>query len=188
MQAKSLLMHPRFRLLLRYYLANYWFIKKPLFDHPHNEYGYYYNVKLDPSKGKSAMTSSSKIAKLGKGLCGAAIGSVVGYFGFIWLYNNGFYAMILPGAALGAGFSFLSRTSSKAYGALCGSLGIVLGLFSEWQIAPFKADDSFVFLVTHFYDLGTVELVMIGFGGLFAFWLGGNVSTTGKLKSSDSSD
>ena len=134
------------------------------------------------------MTSTSQIAKLCKGLCGAAIGSVVGYFGFIWLYNNGFYAMILPGAALGAGFGFLSQTSSKANGALCVSLAIVLGLFSEWRIAPFEADDSFVFLVTHFYELGTVELIMIGFGGLFAFWFGGNVSTTGKRRSSDSSD
>ena len=134
------------------------------------------------------MSSSSKIANLSKGLCGAAIGSVIGCLGFIWLYKNGLYAMILPGAALGAGFSFLSRTSSKTYGILCAALAIVLGLFSEWQVVQFKVDDSFLYLVTHFYELDTVDIVMIGLGGLFAFWLGRNVSTTRKRRSSDSSD
>lgn len=118
------------------------------------------------------MSSTFRVGALIRGLVGAAVGVLVGYFGFSWILGQGFYAMILPGAAVGLGFGLLSGVRCKGYGILCAVLGVALGLFLEWQFFPFREDDSLGFFLTHVHELKPISLVMIGLGGLFAFWFG----------------
>jgi hypothetical protein len=49
---------------------------------------------------------------------------------------------------------------------------LLLGLYTEWRYYPFKADDSFLYLLTHVYRLKPLTLGMIGLGTAFAFWFG----------------
>lgn len=106
------------------------------------------------------------------GLLGAVAGGAVGYFAFFLLARQGLYAMVLPGALLGLGCGALSGGKSNVLGVVCGLLGVLLGVFTEWRFAPFAADESFSFFVTHLKDVRTMALVMIALGGLFAFWFG----------------
>ncbi|MHC4176210.1 MAG: hypothetical protein ACYSWU_01815 [Planctomycetota bacterium] len=106
------------------------------------------------------------------GLLGAAGGGAIGYFVFFLLARQGLYAIVLPGALLGLGCGALSRGKSNLLGVVCGLLGLLLGVFIEWRFAPFVADNSLWFFVTHLDDLATIKLVMIALGGLFAFWFG----------------
>ena len=106
------------------------------------------------------------------GLAGAIGGGALGYFAFHFLARDGLYAMVLPGALLGLGCGALSGGKSTALGVVCGSLALVLGIVLEWQLAPFVADDSFPYFVTHIHELTTSTLVMIALGGLFGFWFG----------------
>ncbi|NJN05747.1 MAG: hypothetical protein HC814_04360 [Rhodobacteraceae bacterium] len=41
-------------------------------------------------------------ANLARGLIGAVLGGVVGWFAFFWIANQGFYMLALPGGLLGA--------------------------------------------------------------------------------------
>lgn len=113
-----------------------------------------------------------KTANWPLGLLGAVGGGAVGYFAFFLLARQGLYAMVLPGALLGLGCGALSGGKSNVLGVVCGLLGVLLGVVTEWRFAPFAADESFSFFVTHLKDVRTMALVMIALGGLFAFWFG----------------
>jgi len=52
-------------------------------------------------------------------LLGAFAGGLVGYFGFLWIARQGFYALVLPGGLLGVGAS-LFRNKSTGICILCG--------------------------------------------------------------------
>jgi hypothetical protein len=106
------------------------------------------------------------------GLVGAAIGGAVGYFAFFWILRYGFYAGVLPGALVGLGGGLLSRERSWLRGAILGLAGLALGLYAEWKFAPFVADESFTFMLTHILEKSPVKLFMLGLGAFFAFWWG----------------
>jgi hypothetical protein len=106
------------------------------------------------------------------GLVGAVLGGALGYAAFFWIEKQGFYALILPGALLGLGCGLLARHRSWPRGVACGLAAVALGLYTEWQFRPFNADGSFRYLVTHFHSLQPITLIMIGVGGLLAFWMG----------------
>ena len=106
------------------------------------------------------------------GLVGALAGGVLGYFAFFWMARQGFYALVLPGAALGLGCGLLSGGKSWGLGIVCGILGVMLGLTTEWRHAPFVANDSFPYFLTHVGDLRPFTLASIGLCGLFACWFG----------------
>src|SRR5437868_6343973 len=96
-------------------------------------------------------------------LAAAAVGGAAGYFAFIWLASMGFYGLVLPGGLLGlAAGTFKNR--SIAVAVVCGVAALILGLFAEWKFEPFVANDSFGYLVAHFYDLRPVTLLMIAAG------------------------
>jgi hypothetical protein len=114
----------------------------------------------------------SSIVSNALGLVGAAIGGVAGYALFFWIASKGYYGMMIPGALMGLGSSLLARHRSVPRGAVVGLSALVLGVYTEWRYAPFKADQSFGFLVTHLTDTSPITLLMIGFGALFAFWMG----------------
>jgi len=88
------------------------------------------------------MKADTKPANWPLGLVGAVAGGVLGYFVFSWMIRQGFYALALPGFAVGLGCGLLSGGRSRGLGLVCGVLGIMLGLITEWRHAPFIADGS----------------------------------------------
>ena len=64
-------------------------------------------------------------------LIGAAASGALENFVTVWLYQQGFYAMLLPGAALGLGCGALSGGSSKLLGLVYVLLGVLLGIYTE---------------------------------------------------------
>jgi hypothetical protein len=107
---------------------------------------------------------------LGLGLMGAMVGGAVGYVGVGWLARQGLYGIALPGVLMGVGAGLLSRQSSRLLPGLCGALGLLLGLFTEWHYFPFSRDPSLVYFLGHLGDLQPVSWIMILLGGFAAFY------------------
>jgi len=103
-------------------------------------------------------------------ICGALVGGVVGYYGFVVLLDYGFYALALPGGLLGL-VSGIVRVRSRIVPVVCAVLAIAAGLFAEHRTAPFVADGGFGYFLVHVTDLGPLTLVQIGAGGLIGFWV-----------------
>ncbi len=80
-------------------------------------------------------------------LMGAGAGGLIGYFGFLWIAHQGFYALVLPGGLLGIGASLVPNRST-AICVVCGLIALVLGFLAEWQFAPFIKDSSLGFFLT----------------------------------------
>jgi hypothetical protein len=119
-----------------------------------------------------AVTSKEIISNI-LGLIGAVGGGVLGYYIFLWLINQGFYGLMIPGALLGLGCSLLSQHRSQTRGLLCGVAGLVLGMYSEWCYKTFlPPNDGFVYMVTHIHEKQPVTLLMLALGAVFAYWLG----------------
>jgi uncharacterized membrane protein len=118
------------------------------------------------------MTQNVKKANWILGLVGAAIGGVIGYYGFFLLTREGFYGLALPGALLGLGCGALSGGQSSSLGLVCCGLACLLGIFTEWKFRPFVADDGFTFFVAHIHDLSHTTLFMMALGGFFGYWFG----------------
>jgi hypothetical protein len=105
------------------------------------------------------------------GLAGALAGGAVGYFAFIWIARQGFYALMLPGALAGFGASLVVNNRSVLRGVLCGVFAVGLGLFAEWRFAPFIKESSLGYFLTHLGQLQPITLLMIAGGGTLGYWL-----------------
>ena len=103
---------------------------------------------------------------------GALAGAIIGYAMFVWLAQQGFYALAIPGAALGLGCGLSTRRRSLGTGLACGVLAILLGVFTEWRFFPFVKDGSLAFFISHFNELKPVTLLMIAAGGIFGAYFG----------------
>jgi hypothetical protein len=101
-------------------------------------------------------------------LLAATLGGVVGYFAFLWIAGQGFYAIMLPGILVGIFASFF-KSKSTAVCAICGCLALGFGLFAEWRFAPFVGDDSLRYFLSHLHQLRPITLLMIGAGVLMGF-------------------
>jgi hypothetical protein len=112
------------------------------------------------------------------GLIGAVAGGILGYYTFMWIVDQGFYGLMIPGALLGLGCGLLSQHRSHLRGAACAAAACVLGLYTEWRFAPFKADNSFAYLVGHVTELKPITQLMIVVGAFFAYWLGKDAGFT----------
>ena len=112
------------------------------------------------------------VASHGLGAVGAVLGSLVGYAVFFWVLRQGFYALVIPGAMLGAVCGMLARHESVGRGIACGVAGLALGLYSEWKWAPFRADEGFRYFLTHPHHLKPITIIMILLGAGMAFWMG----------------
>jgi hypothetical protein len=106
------------------------------------------------------------------GFIGAVAGGIVGYFLFFLLAGQGLYALVLVSAGPGLGGGLVLRGKSIGFGVACGLIGLLLGLFTEWRFAPFIADSSFTYFITHLHDLQVTTLILIAIGGLCGFWFG----------------
>ena len=111
-------------------------------------------------------------AHIVRAILGGAVGAIVGYAIYAWLVGQGFYALAIPGAALGLGCGLTTRRSSLPTGLACGVLAVLLGLFSEWRSFPFVKDDSLSYFISHAAELKPVTWIMIAAGGIFAAYFG----------------
>jgi hypothetical protein len=98
------------------------------------------------------------------------MGGVLGYFAFGWLARQGFYAVALPGALLGAGCGLFARRRSMPLSIICGLAALALGTFSEWSYFPFIADPGFGYFMAHLHLLPAIKLLLLGVGGVLGFW------------------
>jgi hypothetical protein len=106
------------------------------------------------------------------GVIGGVVGGIAGYLLFFWIIKQGFYALVLPGAAVGLGCGLLAQHRSVLRGIVCAIAGLALGLYTEWVYEPFAADKTFRYLVLHFYDMRGITLIMIALGTALSFYLG----------------
>ncbi len=106
------------------------------------------------------------------GMAGAVVGGAIGYYVFMFLAERGYLALLLPGAAIGIGCGYMSKTRSVPLGIVCGVLALGFGLFAEWMRAPFATDASFGFFISHPFDLPSVTQIFILLGGVCGFWFG----------------
>ena len=117
------------------------------------------------------MSDTAPMKNLLAGLAGALAGGAVGYFAFIWIARQGFYALMLPGALAGFGASLFVNNRSVLRGVLCGVFALGLGLFAEWRFAPLIKDSSLGYFLTHLGQLQPITLLMIAGGGILGYWL-----------------
>jgi hypothetical protein len=106
------------------------------------------------------------------GVIGGIVGGVFGFVLFFWISKQGYYALVVPGACVGLGCSLLARHRSVPRGVACAIAALLLGLYTEWRYETFPVDDRFGYLVTHFYLLPLLTLIMIGLGTALAYYLG----------------
>ncbi len=118
------------------------------------------------------MKATSIIFAWIRGAIGAAIGGVAGYFLFFFLVSHSLYGLALPGGLLGLGCGLLSGRRSVAIATVCMFAATALGLYTEWQFAPFVADDSLEYFVMHIHELRGITKVMLLVGTAGAFLLG----------------
>ena len=110
------------------------------------------------------MNESRRPRTIALGLLGAALGGGVGYFAFFWAARQGFYALILPPALLGLTAGYFARCRSTPLAIVCALAGLALGLYTEWRFAPFIADKSFPYFLTHVHQLKPFTLLMLALG------------------------
>ena len=126
--------------------------------------------------GKAILDASrdSIAVSFARGIVGAAIGGVIGWFAFEWLWHQQqLYALALPGALVGLGFGLLSRRSMLLGGLFCAVAGLGLMLVCEWKRAPFADDKSLVYFLTHLQHLNRqATYLLLAAGTAFAFWFG----------------
>ena len=125
--------------------------------------------------GKAILDASrdSIPVSFGRGVIGAAIGGAIGWFAFGWLLSQGFYALALPGALVGLGFSMLSRRSMLIGGLFCAVAGFALMVLCEWNHRAFSDDDSLLYFVTHLHQLDKqLTYLLLAVGTIIAFWFG----------------
>jgi len=118
------------------------------------------------------MESERRLSWIFRAIAGCALGGLIGYGLFAWLLSQGFYALVLPGAAVGMGCGLVSKQYSRSQAVLCGVLAVALGLFAEWRFFPFRIDDSPLYFLTHIYELSVVSLLMIALGAAIAVYMG----------------
>lgn len=103
-------------------------------------------------------------------LGGAAVGGLLGYFLFFMLAKQGFYALAVPGAFVGFGAGVV-KNNSLAVAVVSGIAATALGIFTEFHFAPFVADPSLGYFVTHLHQLQPVTWIMIAIGGAIGFYV-----------------
>jgi hypothetical protein len=118
------------------------------------------------------MSTNQRVLDYVLGILGGIVGGVVGYFVFFFAIGQGLYPMVLPGALVGLGCGAMLGTKSNAMGIICGLSALALGLFIEWQFAPFERDRSLGFFLSHINQLRSMTLILIVLGALLAYAFG----------------
>ena len=115
------------------------------------------------------MSEPIRKPRIALGLLAAAIGGCVGYFAFFWITRQGFYALILPPALLGLAAGYAVGARSQVFAIACGLAGLALGVFTEWKFAPFKADASLVYFITHIHETKQLTQILLAVGTVICY-------------------
>lgn len=118
------------------------------------------------------MSAGFRISALLRGLAGGVFAGIIGFMIFSWILGQGFYALIVPGAAVGFGFGTAARGRCTVYGIVSAIIGLGVSLYTEWSFFPFKADPGFGYFIAHAHQLKPVSLLMIAVGTASAYWFG----------------
>jgi hypothetical protein len=118
-----------------------------------------------------SMNDNARLRNLLIGVGGAIGGGILGYFAFMWIARQGFYALMLPGGLVGLGGGLWVRDRSPLRAAICSVIALAWGLFAEWRFAPFIKDDSLGYFLSHLHELRPITLLLIVAGGAFGYWL-----------------
>lgn len=111
------------------------------------------------------------LAAWGRGILGAIVGGLVGFLIYKWLLGYAIYAGILPGALVGVGFSIAARRPILTAGIVCGLVGLIFGFWCD--AATNNPPENLINYFQTFDMVPTVpNKIMIGIGGLLAFWFG----------------
>ena len=104
-------------------------------------------------------------------LAGALFGAAAGIGVFSWLVHNfAAYGFAIPGVATGLGASVRAELP-KAAAVTSGIIGLLAGVFATWKEAPFVANGSFGYFLTHLHDLPSYQMLLLALGAVIAFWL-----------------
>lgn len=117
------------------------------------------------------MQKSNQTQIVAKGLLGAVLGGVVGYYAFLWIGSQGFYALPLPPVLLGWGAARAAGQKSVWLARLCAVAGLIVGLWSEWRFRPFLADNSLPYFLSHLHELEIITWLMLALGVYFSYKL-----------------
>jgi hypothetical protein len=117
------------------------------------------------------MTATSQVRAIAFGLLGAAAGGCLGYFIFFWIARQGLYALLIPPTSLGLVAGLCARNRSSILALICGIAGLALALFTEWRFAPFIADASLGYFITHLHQLKPLTLIMLALGTVISYRL-----------------
>ncbi len=80
------------------------------------------------------MSMMRQVASCFLGLIGAVIGGALGYYIFMWIVDQGFYGLMIPGALLGLGCSLLSQHRSHFRGVICAAAGLAAGALFGMEV------------------------------------------------------
>jgi hypothetical protein len=108
-----------------------------------------------------------------RGIGGAILGGIAGYFLFRLLSSRGMFGYAIPGALLGFGAGLTARGRSEPLAILCAVAALCLTVYAEWASAPFVKDGSLSFFVTHLHKLPNlnVKMLITAVGVACAYWL-----------------
>ncbi len=111
-----------------------------------------------------------------KGLVGAILGGVIGYFLFVKLSEMGLYAFVLPGALIGIGCGWLAKSRSVILMVVCFLLAIAVATFGEWKSHWFVDDQGnnlgLVYFIQHIHESRNgFAIFAVGLNGIVAAWL-----------------
>ena len=115
-------------------------------------------------------SSAFPVVALLRGLAGAAVGAVLGFFGFDYLWSQGFYSAILPGALVGLGFGLAARQPMNVFGVLSLLIAVPASLVSEWK-GRYLPEVTFSEFISALGD-EPVSIAMHVIGAIAAFWFG----------------
>jgi len=129
------------------------------------------STPLAPDSKPAVPTPNNQVFVFLRGLGGAAVGAILGYFLFRLLYRSGLYGIMLPGVLLGTGAGLAARSRSQALGIACALLAVAATLFTEWHVR-FSQHNTFPYFLAHLHTLGAVPLIMMALGVAGAWWFG----------------
>lgn len=105
-----------------------------------------------------------------RGLVGAVLGAVAGFFVCRWAMRYGFYAIAIPGMLAGVGAGRLARKPNKFVAWASAGVALVAGLLSEALLRPFVADESLVYFFQHLQDLTPITWILLAVGVYCGYW------------------
>lgn len=115
------------------------------------------------------MADRAPIAML-KGVIGAVVAGVIGYFLYRLLLNNGYYAIAIPGGFVGIGYGLAARKPSMIAGICCGIAGLFFGFWCD-AVTMAPPETLFSYLAK-FNQKPQTNLILICIGAFMSAWFG----------------